>query len=146
MSHSPSIQEMIQNNIQSKSVLDNMFCEKVRQEMHEMAGKMYVAKSHYTPYMIQNKLHEEDLPLAPMIHCDKEHVVVVCPYCPMTHKHCMAERNPMNYAFGSSHCCKGDYKFGDLVTGESVRGMLKFKQNVKATKAVYRKKVKENKN
>jgi hypothetical protein len=49
------------------------------------------------------------------------------------------------YCFGSSHCCKGDYKFGDLVTGETMRGMLKFKQNVKVSKAVYRKKVKETK-
>jgi hypothetical protein len=122
-----------------------MFAETLRQEAYLEASKRYTSKSYYTPYMVQNKLHEEDLPVAPMLHCEKNYVVVVCPYCPMTHLHDMTHRNTSQFCFGSSHCCKGDYKFGDLITGENIRGMLKFKQNVKATKAVYRKKVKETK-
>ena len=140
MSQSPSMLEVIQSGSQPKSVLDSMFAETVRLEASEMAKKQYRAGGHYTPYMVQNKLHEADLPVAPMLYCDKEHVVVACPYCPMTHKHCMSNRNPSNYMFGSSHCCKGDYKFGDLLTGEEIRRLIQRNAKCAASKKLYKEK------
>jgi len=145
MSQPRTLQEMIANNEKPKSVLDSMFADTVLIQANEMANKAYIAKNHYTPYMVQNKLHEEDMPVATMVHCEKDYVVVICPYCPLTHLHTMANRNPFQHCFGSSHCCKGDYKFGELLTGATIKDILSSKSKTLASKAVYRKKLKQTK-
>ena len=146
MSQPRTLQEMIANNEKPNSVLDAAFADTVRMQAQEMANKAYIAKNHYTPYMVQNKLHEEDIPLATMVHCEKDYVVVICPYCPLTHLHTIhTNRNPSAYCFGSSHCCKGDYKFGELLTGAVIKDILSSKSKTLASKAVYRKKIKETK-
>jgi len=104
-----------------------------------MEARCYTSKSHYTPYMVRNELHESDLPLAPLLYCDTANVVVACPYCPMTHMHNMIGRSGV---FASAHCCKGDYKFGDLLTGEEIRRLLNRNTKVVATKKLYKEKTK----
>ena len=137
---SESFVEQIKNRTPMVSVLDSMFAETIRLEAARMAGnKPYVAKNHYIPEMVRQCLHEEDLQEAPMLYCDRTSICVACPFCPLTHLHI---QEGMGSKFAMSHCQKGVYKFGDLLTGDEIQRLIKRNRKSLASKRLYKEKLK----
>jgi hypothetical protein len=142
---SESFIEQIKNRAPMASVLDSMFAESIRLEAAKMASekpKPYIAKNHYIPEMVRECLHEEDLQEAPMLYCDRTSICVACPFCPLTHLHIQGATDKMASKFAMSHCQKGVYKFGDLLTGDEIHRLIHRNRKAAASKRLYKEKMK----
>jgi hypothetical protein len=82
-------------------------------------------------------------PEAHILYCDESLVVVLCPFCDMVHKHSVGVPAATEWDYRSSHCRKGDYKFGKVLTGADLKTCIKSRENAIQSKREYRKKQKD---
>jgi hypothetical protein len=84
------------------------------------------------------------LPEADILYCDETTVVILCPYCDMVHKHGTGLHASIEGHTRSSHCHKGEYKFGNVITGTEIKLSIKNRKYDIMTKREYRLKQKKN--